>query len=92
MSAPAGAEVGLYVDLAAIVAPGDIITTTSGRRYLVVSSRVQLRGARHGRQHLRAVVMDAEPMTTAQLAAFAARGHRIHTIRWYKRKNRRRRC
>jgi len=79
--APAGAEVGLYVDLVAPVAAGDVIQTESGRRYGVVSVRVQLRGMRVGRQHLRAVVLSPEDELSE--------GVNVHTIRWYKRGRRR---
>lgn len=77
MKAPAGTEVSLYVDLAASVAPGDIIETRSGRRYLVSEVRVQLGGKRAGRQHLRAVVIDSDATMPAD--------HVVHRIRWYRR-------
>lgn len=79
MTAPAGTEVGLYVDLVARVDVGDVIETQTGRRYGVVSVRVQARGKHIGRQHLRAVVMDGcaacDPLGEA----------RVHRIRWYRR-------
>ena len=60
MTAPAGAIVGLYVDLLRSVHEQDVIETPSGRRYLVMSVRVQLRGIHRGRQHLRALVMQPD--------------------------------
>jgi hypothetical protein len=51
MKAPAGAEVGLYVDLVAQVATGDVIETQTGRRYLVTSRREQMRGKHTGWLH-----------------------------------------
>jgi hypothetical protein len=80
VTAPAGTEVGLYVDLRDRVAIGDIIETRSGRQYLVTSVRVQERGKHAGRQHLRAVVLDPEAVCpSAMVARF------VHRIRWYHR-------
>ena len=89
MTAPLGAEVGLYVDLVAIVAIGDIIETQTGRRYGVISVRVQQRGKLAGRQHLRCVVVD--PAADHKIVA-TQNGDGIdilevpttvHKIRWY---------
>lgn len=77
MTAPAGAEVGLYVDLVAEIALGDVIETQTGRRYGVVGVRVQQRGKHMGRQHLRCVVLS--PADDQSITG------RVHTIRWYKR-------
>ena len=77
MTAPAGAEVGLYVDLVATVRIGDVIETRSGRRYRVIAVREQLRGKAAGRQHLRAVVLEADD---------PGEGGAVHRIRWYARK------
>lgn len=74
-AAPIGAEVGLFVDLIARVAEGDVIETKRGRRYGVTKVRVQERGKNVGRQHLRAVVLD-------EGARWAGRTHRI---KWYRR-------
>lgn len=83
MTAPAGTEVGLYVDLAAPVTIGDVIETQSGRRYFVSSVRVQARGENVGRQHLRAIVMSSDdPLPTTGT---------LHPIRWYKRQGKRKR-
>ena len=76
MTAPAGTEVGLYVDLVERVELGHVIQTQTGRRYLVTAVRVQQRGKHVGRQHLRCVVLAAE----AQLGAT-----KLHRIRWYAR-------
>lgn len=75
MSAPAGTEVGLYVDLPENVQPGHELWTQTGRRYLVTAVRVQLRGAHVGRQHLRCVVLEPAARTRSV----------VHRIRWYKR-------
>lgn len=75
MTAPAGAVVKLYVDLVAPVAPRDVIETQTGRRYSVLSVRVQLRGARAGRQHLQCLVLGVDDPPTGE----------VHKIRWYKR-------
>jgi hypothetical protein len=86
MTAPIGATVRLYVDLQTAVAIGDVIETTSGRRYSVLGVRVQQRGAAAGRQHLECIVIDPA-------AALPEIGtlHRLHRIRWYKRAAKRRR-
>jgi hypothetical protein len=75
--APEGAEVGLYVDLLARVRVGHVIQTPSGRRYGVVSVRVQERGIHAGRQHLRCVVLGPDAELSARI--------RLHEIVWYKR-------
>jgi len=75
MAAPAGSEVGIYVDLVDQVDAGDAIVTQSGRTYLVVRVRRQERGKHIGRQHLRCVVAEGS----------APEGARIHRIRWYPR-------
>lgn len=81
MKAPAGAEVGLYMDTRREIFVGDEIRTPTGRRYLVVRNRIQDRGKHLGRQHLRAVVLaddaphayDRDPDATT------------HCVVWYKR-------
>jgi len=81
VTAPAGAIVSIYVDLAQRVAIGDVIETTSGRRYHVVDVRVQGRGWHVGRQHLRVAVMaPGDPLPDSGM---------LHPIRWYKRKAKR---
>jgi len=75
MTAPAGAIVGIYVDLKACVDVGDVIETTSGRRYSVVAKRVQARGKHVGRQHLRVSVMAPDdPLPATGI---------LHRIVWY---------
>jgi hypothetical protein len=86
MTAPLGAIVGLYVDLVASVATGDLIETQTGRCYFVVDVRVQKRGRHQGRQHLRAQVIDR-----ADVCPSAMVGRTVHTIRWYKRDAKRKR-
>ena len=80
MTAPEGADVGLYVDLVSQVETGDVIQTHSGRRYLVTNVRVQLRGAHAGRQHLRCVVGPEDTLPASGV---------LHSIRWYRRGKRR---
>lgn len=75
MTAPAGAIVGLYVDLVASVLVDDVIETQTGRAYRVLAVRQQLRGKHAGRQHLRVLVLGEDEL----------RGPRVHRIRWYKR-------
>lgn len=79
MTAPAGAIVSLYVDLVAPVAVNDLIETQTGRRYAVLDVRLQARGKRLGRQHLRAIVLGRDQ----DIAPDIARGATLHTIRWY---------
>jgi hypothetical protein len=83
--APPGAIVGLYVDLVARVNVDDVIETRSGRRYAVLAVRVQARGKRAGRQHLRCIVIDPSADYAALIARFGADA-KLHRIRWYARK------
>lgn len=80
VTAPVGANVGLYVDLVREVMPLDVIQTQTGRLYLVLEVRRQTRGKHAGRQHLRAMVIDE----STELA-----GVTLHRIRWYARRRRR---
>lgn len=85
-TAPLGAVVRLYVDLERQVNEGDIIETSTGRGYRVLSVRVQERGKNVGRQHLMCVVMPADWMSDAE--RWRTRlpiGSFIHRIRWYRR-------
>lgn len=87
--APAGAEVGLYVDLLANVHVGDVIETRAGKRYGVVAVRVQERGKNAGRQHLRCVVLEDDDDALARWSSLDPNGLAaptdpvIHRIRWY---------
>lgn len=87
MIAPIGATVKLYVDLVAEVIPGDIIETGTGRRYGVLTVRLQERGKHRGRQHLGCVVVerDAEPniRATQNGDGIDFEPGTIHRIRWY---------
>lgn len=88
MAAPVGSIVSLYVDLRAAVGAGDIIETRSGRRYRVLSVRVQQRGRHAGRQHLQVVVGDEQMPPAAAVYAGPdgeLRAGMIHRIRWYRR-------
>lgn len=86
-AAPIGTEVGLYVDLVERVHPFDVIETRSGRRYGVLSVRVQSRGKRAGRQHLRVVVLapgQGPGLRAKQVGdGIDLRPGKIHRIRWY---------
>jgi hypothetical protein len=84
-AAPPGSEVGLYVDLAAAVHVGDAIRTQTGRSYLVVRRRVQLRGRHIGRQHLRAVVLEEDVVQECAGGVPAQLVPVVHQIRWYRR-------
>lgn len=76
MSAPIGAQVGIYYDGFADVEIGDIIRTPTGRCYLVDTNRIQQRGMHIGRQHLRCTVI-AETDVPADAE--------VHPIHWYPR-------
>lgn len=106
MTAPAGATVSLYVDLAARVAMDDVIETTSGRRYQVLGVREQLRGKHAGRQHLQVLVLDRDQQLTCAGSIGTAPDNRVcllcgaagqtcerrlHRIRWYPRDGHKRR-
>lgn len=84
MTAPVGAVVRIYVDLRDQVDVGDIIETTSGRRYHVLAVRVQQRGKHVGRQHLSVLVVPKNWAPDIDTG-------RLHLIRWYRRRARRRR-
>lgn len=83
MTAPAGAVVGIYVDLVARVREGDIIQTESGRRYQVMHVREQTRGMHVGRQHLRVLVLGDDDGDLVLRPDGAP--SEVHVIRWYKR-------
>lgn len=100
MTAPAGAIVRLYVDLLARVEADHIIRTQSGRRYRVLTVRVQARGKHAGRQHLVCSVLGPGDLvwcvgetqgapSNRECMACGERGQacdqRVHDIRWYTR-------
>lgn len=77
MKAPAGAEVGIYLDMRERVNAGDVIQTGTGRRYGIVRVRIQERGQHRGRQHLRCLVLGPDDVVE---------GHaRVFKIWWYPR-------
>lgn len=79
MTVPAGAVVKLYVDTRMKqLEPGDVIETGTGRRYEVVTARIQERGKWAGiRQHLTALVLPPDhPLPPDTF---------ILPIRWYRR-------
>ena len=86
MTAPVGATVRIYVDLVERVAVGDVIETTSGRRYQVLGVRVQERGEHAGRQHLQCLVVPKNWLPDPP-----AENARLHRIRWYPRSGGKRR-
>lgn len=105
MTAPIGATVRIYVDLVARVVEGDIVETTSGRRYQVLGARVQQHGKHEGRQHLTVLVVPPDARTTCAGIVHTAPSNveclscgltgrtcdrRLHRIRWYPRAKRRR--
>ena len=73
--ASAGAVVRIHYDSPAELEPGDALVTTTGRTYVVVGCRRQLRGKHRGRWHLTCVVADTP----------APAGARVHTLAWYRR-------
>jgi hypothetical protein len=77
VTAPAGAIIGIYVDLVARVHRLDVIEMPTGRRYQVIAVRVQERGLHRGRQHLRCLVL--APMDDP------GRCTPVHRIAWYQR-------
>ncbi len=76
MKAPIGAVVKLYVDARWPLEPHHILTTPTGRAYVILTVRVQMRGKHRGRQHLQALV--------AELASLPPDAPRF-LLRWYKR-------
>jgi hypothetical protein len=80
VTAPVGACVGLFYDPGAelerlgAVLVGDFIVTPTRRCYLVMAVRIQQRGLRAGRHHLRCLVQREAPP-----------GARVWTLRWYPR-------
>jgi hypothetical protein len=81
VTAPIGAEVGIYVDMRERLEVGDVLQTTAGRRYGVAKIRVQTRGKHVGRQHLRVIVLDRDTPCSGAMYA----------IHWYPRRRRARR-
>jgi hypothetical protein len=74
VTAPVGALVRIFYDGANILV-GEALRTTTGRVYVVVSRRVQKRGAHVGRQHLGCVVATEPP-----------EGAKCLPIHWYRRR------
>lgn len=71
-----GAVVGLTYDARTLVDEGDIIRTTSGRCYRVVTARQQTRGKHTGRWHLKALVIRPDDVTDTDT---------VHPLQWYRR-------
>lgn len=75
---PVGSHVGLYYDAERRVLVGDeIVTESTGRRYLVLAVRIQMRGKHEGRQHLRCVVLSPDHERDPDSG--------VHVVRWYRR-------
>ena len=84
MTAPSGAIVSLHYDTDKLVTVGDVITTRTGRGYVVMTARQQRRGKWTGRWHLSALVL-----TGQELVAYLANIpdlNATHQLYWYKRK------
>lgn len=78
MKAPFGAAVRLFYD-GPPVAPGEVLRTPTGRCYVVLSRRLQQRGAHAGRrQHLGCLVAREPP-----------EGAKVLPLHWYARGARR---
>lgn len=75
-TAPDGAVVKIFVDSDELIREGHVVETRSGRRYLVLSVRLQLRGKHIGRHHLSALVVPKDDACPTQ---------KTHRIRWYAR-------
>jgi hypothetical protein len=82
--APVGAIVALYVDLERRVMVEDIVETRTGRGYRVLVVRMQERGKKAGRQHLRCVVLGEDWLHDLMVTPRDNRW--VHRIRWYRRK------
>lgn len=76
-AAPPGAVVGIYVDSAKRIDRLDVIETGTGRRYQVVTVRVQKRGLHCGRQHLKCLVLHPSDDP--------GRATPVHRINWHRR-------
>lgn len=70
-----GESARLHYDTDATVEVGDCIRTGTGRTYLVLEVRQQLRGKHAGRWHLTTLVIEAPP----------AGARRVHPLVWYPR-------
>jgi hypothetical protein len=79
VKAAEGSVVSLYFDSRHPIDEGDVLRTATGRRYLILSHRVQERGKRAGRHHLTCLVM--RPGDTSEGRTFP--------IYWYGRNRRR---
>jgi hypothetical protein len=77
MRAPVGAEVRLFYDaLDREVQPDDVIQTPTGRSYLVLGIRRQIRGVHIGRWHARCLVIDQAAVPEDAV---------VHPVTWYRR-------
>lgn len=78
-AAPAGAEVRLFYDAVTrdVRAGDELVTSTTGRRYLVLAVRRQERGKHVGRMHLRCVVLAPEARRDPDTI--------VHPVTWYRR-------
>lgn len=74
--APAGREVGLYLDTFRSIAVGDFLVTPTGRTYHLTTVRRQARGKHAGRWHIHAVVVDPAVPGVDDV---------VHRMAWYRR-------
>lgn len=76
--APPGSVVSIYLDTPRGLDVGDEVrTTTTGRRYEVVTVRVQTRGKNVGRKHLKVRVLAPDHPTDPDV--------RVIPVTWYPR-------
>lgn len=54
---PIGGEVGFHIDWPDTIIEGDYLRSPTGRTYLAIKCRTQMRGMYIGRQHLRLIVV-----------------------------------
>jgi hypothetical protein len=73
---PIGSIVSLYYDGWAVAEEGDVIQTTTGRSYRVISNRIQEKGKHAGRQHIKAMVIEPEDVSASDV---------VLKLWWYKR-------
>jgi hypothetical protein len=77
--ATAGSIVGIYYDGRQELKIRDCLQTPTGRVYVIVELRRQLKGRHIGRWHIRALVSDTVPAGTEN----------VYLIVWYKREKKR---
>lgn len=76
-----GEDTYLYYDTTLTVLPGDVIETSTGRRYLVTVATKSNGPVHHNRWHLDVVVMHPDDVNPE--------GATIHMLHWYSRNKKR---